>query len=396
MEERFLSRTRVMRLYDALIIGAGPSGSVLARLLARGGWRVLAVDRDPTGSDRVCGGFLGPEVQPLWRELGVEPQLECLRAEPIRHLLFSGMSRARFSVPLPGEGSLAVSRDALSIWLREQAEREGAFLQAPASATRLRRSGSLFRATVASGNEKEEVSARVVIRAAGRRKPMPAASREGHFGCKTVYEGVSGFENSVALHFVRGGHVGFNRLSGGRTLLCLYVGQARLRDCRGRLDAMVERMAEENPAICELLSGARRAGPWLSCPAEPDGREVFLQEGCLHVGDAVTMLNPLLGGGMSVAMGSSVLLSRELLAKPACDIDVERVARRYASAWRSQYAGRVRFGRGLAWCEDRWQVSEAVLQGLSAFPSMVQRLVRYARPTLRVSAPGLAGGDPHR
>ncbi len=57
------------RLFDAVVIGAGPSGSTAARLLARSGWRVLLTDRNPAGAGRVCGGFLGPEARLLWKHI---------------------------------------------------------------------------------------------------------------------------------------------------------------------------------------------------------------------------------------------------------------------------------------------------------------------------------------
>jgi geranylgeranyl reductase family protein len=42
--------------YDAIIVGAGPAGSTLARILAGGGIRVLLVDRAAFPRDKPCGG----------------------------------------------------------------------------------------------------------------------------------------------------------------------------------------------------------------------------------------------------------------------------------------------------------------------------------------------------
>lgn len=52
-------------LYDVLIVGAGPAGSTLARLLGAhgGGLRVLLVNGQTPGKPKVCGGLLAPDAQ---------------------------------------------------------------------------------------------------------------------------------------------------------------------------------------------------------------------------------------------------------------------------------------------------------------------------------------------
>jgi len=50
---------------DALIVGGGPGGSTCARLLHNAGWNVIVADRARFPRDKVCAGWLTPEVFPL-------------------------------------------------------------------------------------------------------------------------------------------------------------------------------------------------------------------------------------------------------------------------------------------------------------------------------------------
>ena len=47
---------------DAVIVGGGPAGSTCARALHRSGWDVLVIDRARFPRDKVCAGWLTPEV----------------------------------------------------------------------------------------------------------------------------------------------------------------------------------------------------------------------------------------------------------------------------------------------------------------------------------------------
>ncbi|MHC4641543.1 MAG: FAD-binding protein [Planctomycetota bacterium] len=81
-------------MYDVAIMGAGPAGTTLARLLA-GRYRVLLVDKrhlttapESDSSRKCCGGLLAPDAQGMLSKMGlglpksvlVDPQLFVVRA----------------------------------------------------------------------------------------------------------------------------------------------------------------------------------------------------------------------------------------------------------------------------------------------------------------------------
>ena len=52
------SMTQGKKIYDVIIIGAGPAGSTAAYILASNGLDVLIVDKSPFPRDKLCGGLL--------------------------------------------------------------------------------------------------------------------------------------------------------------------------------------------------------------------------------------------------------------------------------------------------------------------------------------------------
>ncbi|MHC4540530.1 MAG: FAD-dependent oxidoreductase, partial [Planctomycetota bacterium] len=80
-------------MFDIAIIGAGPAGATLARLIA-GQYKVLLVDKRPLdvaqghSARKCCGGLLAPDAQGMLSRMGlglpksvlVDPQLFVVRA----------------------------------------------------------------------------------------------------------------------------------------------------------------------------------------------------------------------------------------------------------------------------------------------------------------------------
>ncbi len=98
------------RAYDVTIVGAGPAGATLARLLSGQGWRILLVDR-ASSPDKCCGGLLAPDAQAMLSRLGLGlprevlggPQLFAVRAvdlatrrERLYQRFYFNLDRGRF------------------------------------------------------------------------------------------------------------------------------------------------------------------------------------------------------------------------------------------------------------------------------------------------------------
>jgi geranylgeranyl reductase family protein len=83
------------RRYDALVVGAGPAGSVAALTLARGGARVALVDKASFPRDKACGDLIGPRGVRLLADLGIEVG----GATRVDDMVVVGPSGRRVSLP---------------------------------------------------------------------------------------------------------------------------------------------------------------------------------------------------------------------------------------------------------------------------------------------------------
>ena len=80
-------------MFDVIISGAGPAGSVAATVLSRAGARVLLVDRARFPRDKLCGDTINPGALAVLRRLGLAGCFES-RARTIHGMLLTGERQA--------------------------------------------------------------------------------------------------------------------------------------------------------------------------------------------------------------------------------------------------------------------------------------------------------------
>lgn len=91
------------RSYDIAIIGLGPSGATLARLLSKK-YKIIAIDKknsDENGFQKPCGGLLSPDAQkalarldiPLPKDVMVDPQIFAVKTIDLKNDLIRHYQR---------------------------------------------------------------------------------------------------------------------------------------------------------------------------------------------------------------------------------------------------------------------------------------------------------------
>jgi flavin-dependent dehydrogenase len=106
---------------DALIVGGGPGGSTTARLLRLAGWDVVVADRARFPRDKVCAGWLTPDVFPLLELTPAEYQATGLTFQEITAFRTGVMGRRSLETRYPRVVSYAIRRCEFDTFLLQRA-----------------------------------------------------------------------------------------------------------------------------------------------------------------------------------------------------------------------------------------------------------------------------------
>lgn len=337
--------------FDVAIIGAGLAGSAAATLLADRGWRVALFERHRYPHDKVCGEFLSPETEPIFRRLAVWSELEALHPPRLTEVLITAPDGASFRARLPG-GATGLSRLRLDPLLAARAVRAGADFRDGTPVISV--AGSLdegFALTLRSTDGREHtLRARAVLGAWGKRATLDRALARPFFRRHHPFLALKAHHVKVQtgprveLHGFDGGYVGLAAIEDGRTNICLLATEAAFAAAGRTPDGLFKQMARQNPTIAGRLSGAERVGDLLAVSQIPFGPKSPVEHDILMLGDSAESISPLAGDGMAMALRSA-----ELVAPLVHDFletgDAGALMAGYSSAWTHEFRTRLRLGR---------------------------------------------------
>lgn len=289
---------------DAVVIGAGPAGAVVARELARRGCSVLLVDKAHFPRPKVCGCCVNAAAAGTLRRLGLGHVLA--GGVPLRDVRI-GAGRRSAAVRLPG--GVALSREAFDLALVREAVKAGVQLREGTTAKLEGGEVSLSERPGSSRPTLESIRPKVVILAtglSGTDAPPEAGSRIGA-GVAIPAGAVPAFftPGTIFMATGRGGYVGLVRVEDGRLDVAAAFDIAFVKASGGlgpAADAVLGEVGWPRvPGFAEL--------PWKGTPALTRRAKALAGERWFAVGDAAGYVEPFTGEGMAWAVAGAAALA---------------------------------------------------------------------------------------
>lgn len=309
-----------MNQFDVIVVGAGPGGSCAALGLARGGARVLLLDKFDFPRDKPCGDFIGRQAYTLSQRLGVAPArfaayppLEGVQMRtPNDKYIYLAGKRA-------GAASRIIPRRVFDKALVKLAVEAGATFARSQVSDLLWDNGRVAGIKGPTG----EIKAPLVIGADGWSSVVARGmgltlneKATTGIAIRAYFEGVKGLNNMVAFHFPETILPGYGWLfpvgsDGGANVGLGLIAEEYGKQANGSLNRLFERFLAQT----EALAGARQVGKSRSWPLALgwQSQRPLAAPGAMLVGDAACLVGPLTGAGIYPAMRSGLLAAETAL-----------------------------------------------------------------------------------
>ncbi len=373
--------------FDVAIVGAGLAGGSLALRLARRGVRVVLLESHRFPRQKLCGEYLSPEGVELLENLGLGPALETLKGHTMRRLRLTtprgSLLEATVAGP-DGRHALGLSRALLDQLILDTAIGAGVELCCPARVSGpLIEEGRVVGVSARTDSGRVEFRAKAVVAANGRHSSLVketgkvrirSRGRPGHFGLKChLAPDANGGEppETVGLHLVRGGYVGTCQIQGGLNNLCGLLKESDLKQDRGDLMRLSDRVFAGNATLAKLWEARQEASPWKTVAAVHVQVSTPNVPGIFYVGDSQGTVDPLGGQGMTMALLGAELLEPYLLKALTPSLADTSLQPQYQRAWHHRFDQRIQLCRAF----HQALVHPGVLDAVAPFKNTTARLM---------------------
>lgn len=386
--------------FDAIIIGGGPAGATSALALARLGWSVAIVEKAAYPRHKVCGEFMSATTLAVIDRLGIGDAWRAQAGPQIRRLaLFAGEDVVEARVPATKSASFgrALGRDVLDEMVLASAEAAGARVFQPSRAVALSVGDAISTVEILHRGASAKLRAPVLIAAHGswERGSLPTQlgkvrNPSDLLGFKTHFRGVTMAPDLMPLLAFPGGYGGLawadnGRLSASYCLRRDALARARKTHGGSAAEAVHSYLLASCRGVREVCGDAEPGEPWVAAgPMRPGFRHCH-DGGVFYVGNAAGESHSIIAEGISMAIQSAWLLTSELNRVNVGTRDGRALAgRRYTTAWRRQFSGRIRAATAFAWLAARPDNSPVARAVMRAAPSLLTFGARLAGKTASV------------
>ena len=202
------------KVFDAIVVGGGPAGSIASMYLKRAGKDVLLIDKAKFPRDKICGDAQGRKLARIMKELGIYDDYKLLPGQPIYGLRLSSPNGIQIDMDLidraTGTPGYIIRRIDIDNFLFRKAQSFGVEAWEETELLDIAFEGGNIRELLVKRQGKEtRLKARLYIAADGANsvfaRKLGLKNPPEHFivALRAYYKNVEGMKDLIEIHLLK-------------------------------------------------------------------------------------------------------------------------------------------------------------------------------------------------
>ena len=375
--------------HEIAIIGAGPSGSTAAILLAQFGFDVCLIEKRSFPRDILCGEFLSHEVTENLKQLNLFNNFLLLKPNAINSFaMYDDKNEISTNLDFQAYG---MKRSIFDNFLLTCAKERQVIIYQPCEVSEIVKVDGMYKLRLKSAvYPVQEIESKYVIAAYGKRNHLDAKLNRKFATHKSNLDGIKYHINKkflrnvsdhqIQIYSVDGIYCGVNSVSNDEVTFCFL--EDRRSQSRTPIQSM-KHLAERNEKFKSLFS-SRIEDAFLLNRVYGAGNICFgsrnkVENGIFMIGDAAQVIAPLAGDGISMAMDSAKLSSNLFNEKKKKNITDAELYNMYEIEWHRKFNRRLRISLFIQNVLFKKVGRRIGLGGLKFFPQALNYFIKTTR-----------------
>jgi flavin-dependent dehydrogenase len=337
--------------YDIVIIGGGPAGSSAGIALAHAGMNTAIIEKKTFPREVLCGEFLSGEVVSAIKEFGLYDDFLSLYPNKVTQFRFIPENGVEATHAL-GFEAYALKRSRLDQLLLNAVKGSGAVVFQPAEVISIQPNENSYKIRCKTSGDDLFLTAHTVIAAYGKQSILDKSLNRVFASYRSGYNGVKYHINNILLNETSGNEIqlytadgiycGINRVSENETTLCFLSDRnVNQQDPKNALNALLQRNRKFRSLFaCDPLTELRNL-PVFGTGNIYFGQRSTVENGIFMIGDAASVIAPLAGDGIGMAMESGKLIASILMEAKTSKFDQHTIEEFYTTAWKHLFSKRL-------------------------------------------------------
>jgi len=361
---------------QVVIVGGGLAGLISAIQLSKAGIQTVLLEKHSYPRHKVCGEYISNEVLPYLNYLGFDPYE--YGAKKITKLSFSTFNGKSFDTTLP-LGGFGISRYCMDEKLAEIAVASGVQLITD-NVNNISFSADKFQITTST---QQEYTSEIVIGAHGKRSNIDSKLSRPFMDTVSPFLAVKSHysgdfpDNQVSLHTFPGGYCGLSKVETGHVNVCYITDYESFQKYKN-IENFQDVVVSKNEHLKEIFSSFNMVfRKPLTISQLSFATKNPVEQHILMTGDSAGMIHPLAGNGMSMAMRSAQMVSRQIIDYfNGKTKSREQLESKYALEWNKEFKSRLNAGHVIAKIFRSNRITESLISISNTFPSILPHVIK--------------------